>query len=360
MRQARRITRKLIAAMDAPFDRGEIDRASLDATERLRARLSSPPPAAVQSRSGVAFAWVLAAGLFVFAAGLLANPWFETTIRSNLPFAAPPPPPVMALPATPALEARLAQMERQLAETRGSPTARMPAERLARTEAKVENSTDQIARESNRIDRLSTQLAGLIERHDADRARSDSATAAALTAANRAESMLTLLLARRAIESGRALGALDTALRRGFEARYPDAVKAVAALGAAPVTLPALRRDFKRFGPAIGAPTAIAVRQSWWEVLTGSLSSAVSKPPGNNAAPPERAAKALARGDVTTAASQLRRLPAPRDAAVSAWLDSVDRWRAGVQGLAILETASLLGPPEPIAVVAAVPPATSR
>jgi hypothetical protein len=29
--------------MEAPFDRGEVDRASLDATERLRARLSSRP-----------------------------------------------------------------------------------------------------------------------------------------------------------------------------------------------------------------------------------------------------------------------------------------------------------------------------
>jgi uncharacterized coiled-coil protein SlyX len=347
--------------MDAPFDRGEIDRASLDATERLRARLSSPPPAPTRPPRQGMFAWALAAGLFVFAAGLLANPWFETAILSRLPFAATVAQPAAGLRAAPALEARLAQLERQLADADAAPTSRMPVERLARTEAKIETSTDQIARESDRIDRLSGQVAGLAGRFDADRARAEIAINAALTAANRAEAMLTLLLVRRAVESGRPLGTLDPALRRGFEARYPGAVKAVATLGMSPVSVATLQRDFNRLRPLIGVqatPMAQAIRQSWWQILADSLSSAVSKPLASGAMrPADRAAQALARGDPISASAAIRQLPTPRQAAVSAWLDAFERWRSGMQGLATLEAASLLGPTAPVGGLAPTAPA---
>ncbi len=348
--------------MEAPFDRGEIDRASLDATERLRARLSSPPVAAARPPRRGVFAWTLAAGLFVFAAGLLANPWFESAIRSRLPFVAPATRPVAASRPAPALEARLVQLERQLADANAAPASRMPVERLARTEAKIETSTDQIARESDRIDRLSGQVASLAGRLDADRARAEIAINAGLTAANRAEAMLTLLLVRRAVESGRPLGTLDPALRRGFETRYPDAVKAVVALGTLPVTVATLQREFNRLRPSIGVqaiPSTQAIRQSWWEILADSLSSAVSKPLASGAMrPSDRAAEALSRGDPVSAAAAIRQLPTPRPAAVSAWLDAFERWRGGMQGLATLEAASLLGPTAPVAAPAtAVPPA---
>ncbi len=344
--------------MDAPFDRGEIDRASLDATERLRARLSSPPvtPAAARRTGGLA--WIVAGALFVFSVGMIANPWFEANVRGLLPFAvaqtATPPDPVVGV-----LQSRLEQLETQVAASKGGPAARVPAERLARTEAKVETSTDQIARESDRIDRLSNGVAGLTARVDADRARTDAANAAALLAANRAEAMLTLVLVRRAVESGRAFGALDAALRRGFEARYPNAVMSVTALGAAPVTLAGLRRGLSAALPPPGAGTSAPVsRQSWWDVLTATLSpKTVAAPIAVTSGPAARASAALARGDIVSAAAEVRRLPPPRSAAVSAWLDSVERLRAGLQGLSTLETASLLGQPDPLLTVTTAPAA---
>lgn len=341
--------------MDAPFDRGEIDRASLDATERLRARLSSPPVAASAARRRGSFAWVIAGGLFVFSAGMIANPWFEANVRGRLPFAIAEKPVPTPDPAVAVVETRLAELESQVAASKGGPAARVPVERLARTEAKVETSTDQIARESDRIDRLTSDVAGLTARLDADRARTDAATAAALMEANRAEAMLTLVLVRRAVEAGRPFGALDAALRRAFEARYPNAVMAVAALGSAPVNVAGLRRSLAAALPLGGTgPSSPDARQSWWDVLTATLSPkavklAVSVAPG----PAELASAALARGDIVAAANQVRRLPTPRSAAVSAWLDSVERLRAGLQGLSTLETASLLGQPEPLLAAAA-------
>lgn len=331
--------------MDAPFDRGEVDRASLDATERLRARLSGRPMPAPQQRQRSVLPWVIAGSLFVFSAGMIANPWFERNIRNNLPFSESAlPESAIETTAVKALTDRLAQIEKRT----GIATAPMPSERLARTEAQIETSSDQIVRESERIDKLTAEIATLSATIAADKARGEAATATAIAAADRAQGMLALLLARRAIESGRNLGTLDTVLRQSFESRYPQAVQSVSALGAAPVTVASLRRDFNAMRPAIGARPADGGRQDWWQTLTATVRDAVSRPSADTPlAPPEAAAAALVRGDVATAAAQLRRLPGTRPVAVSNWLASADRLLAGNAALATLETATLLAPAAP-------------
>ncbi len=326
--------------MDAPFDRGEIDRASLDATERLRARLSSRPPAPVTPRRRGFVPWAIAGGLLVFSAGMVANPWFESTVRDKLPFTTAIPPKAADSAGIDALRQRLAQLEARA----GAANASMPSERLARNEGRIETNAEQIARQSDRIDRLTSTVAALTAGQASDSARTAAATATAISAADRAEGMLTLVLVRRAIDSGRSFDALDAALRHAFEARYPDAVKSVAALGAAPVTLATLRRDFNALRPAVGARPAAAARQSWWGTLTTKLAEAVSRPPSDAPlAPPEAANAALADGDYLAAANHLRRLP--RSAALVNWLAAVDRLQAGSQALATLETATVLTQP---------------
>jgi hypothetical protein len=337
--------------MEAPFDRGEIDRASLDATERLRTRLSGRPIAAPQQRGRSVLPWVVAAALFVFAAGMIANPWFESTVRSQLPFAqrvagSDEPAEVKAL------NERLALLEARTA----SVAAPAPSERLARTEAQIETSTDQIARDAGRIDKLTADLAALSATVNAEREQSQAATAQAVAAADRAQGMLTLVLVRRAVDAGRPFGALDAVLRHSFEARYPQAVQQVSALGAAPVSLGSLRRDFDALRPAIGARPVAGTRQGWWDTLTTTMMDAVSRPAAD--APPEAAATALARGDVQAAANHLRRLPAPRPPALSVWLAAADRLQAGNAALATLETAVVLVP-APAAAAAPVVPAAA-
>jgi hypothetical protein len=326
--------------MDASFDRGEVDRSSLEATERLRARLSGRPPAAAAPRRSSVLPWVVAGGLFVFTAGMIANPWFESRVRSQLPFVAPAAAPASSDVGT--LQARIAQLEART----GPAAAAMPVERLARTEAKIETSTDQIARDAERIDRLTSELAGLSATIASERARSEAAITTATTAADRAQSMLVLVLARGAVEAGRPFGGLDPLLRQSFGARYPAAVKAVTALGAAPVTPANLRRDFDALRPAIGVAPAAGARVSWWDALTNTVSSVVSTTP-TATAPMPAAAAALQRDDVRSAALQLRRLPGPRPAALTSWLAAADRLIAGQDGLAVLEASAVLPPPAP-------------
>ena len=311
--------------MDPSFDRGEIDRASLEATERLRARLAghraaTPPP---PSRS--VLPWVVAGGLFIFTAGMIANPWFEQSVRGRLPFGSGPVATVAAAP--PAVISK------------SQDAAAMPAgERLARTEAQVEANVQLLNRDGERIDRLTSEVAGLAARVDTETSRTQAASATAIAAADRAQAMIAVLLARDALSAGRRLNGVEPVLRQSFEARYPQAVAAIVALGTAPVTLDSLRRDFAGLDPA-----ATGARLDWWQSLTAAVRSAVSRPGDAATSPHEAAAAALARGDVAAAASQLRRL-SPRPPALAAWLAAADRLQAGMTALTTLETAAIIPP----------------
>ncbi|KAB7647700.1 hypothetical protein [Polymorphobacter fuscus] len=324
--------------MDPAFDRGEIDRASLDATERLRARLSGRPPAQAPTPRRSVLPWVLAGSLFVFSAGMIANPWFERSVRSQLPFAATTATPVGNAGEVKKLQARIDQLESQGAASVGLPAG----ERLARTEARVEANAEHLTRDSERIDKLTSEIAALTGRVEADTGRTEAAALAATAAADRAQGMIGVLLARQAIEAGRRLGGIEMVLRQAFEARYPQAVAAVAALGAAPVTLTGLRRDFAGLN---AAPEGAG--QDWWQTLTEAVRSAVTRPGDAPVAPRDAAAAALARGDVAAAARHLRRLPEPRPGAINAWLAAADRWQAGMAALTTLETAAVTVPTVP-------------
>lgn len=325
-----------------PFERGEIDRASLDATERLRQRLSSQRPAPAPGPSRNVVPWVFAGGLFVFAAGMIANPVFEATVRTRLPFAAELVQTASADEVA-ALRARLGQLERR-AGPAGAPA---PVERLARTEAKIDSSTDLIAREAERLDKLTADLAALSTQVEAERARDLAATATVTAAADRAEGMLALVLARRAIESGRPLGPLEPVLRRAFEARYPEAVRDVTALGATPVTLATLQRDLAALRPALGGRAPVPARLSWWDALKLKAGGLVGTTAPEVEGPLDRATAALTRGDVAGAALLVRRLPPERRGGANGWLTAADRLVAGQQGLATLENAALLSGPAP-------------
>jgi hypothetical protein len=278
---------------------------------------------------------VLAGGLFVFTAGMIANPWFERSVRGQLPFGKVE----TAVTAPVSTPAPIVAVD--------TPPGAVPAgERLARTEAKIETSSEQLARDAERIDRLTSEVAALSARVAAETGRSEAASVTAIAAADRAQGMIAVLLARQALEAGRRLNGIEPVLRQSFEARYPQAVNAVAALGNAPVTVATLRRDFVTLSP----PTNGA-GLDWWQSLTAAVRSVVTRPGDAPQAPRDAAAAALARGDVAAASNQLRRLPEPRPASVSAWLASADRWQAGMAALTTLETAAIMPPaPRPVTV----------
>ncbi len=331
--------------MNDAFDRGEINEASLAAAERLRARLMSQPATPAKPAGGRSvLPWAVTAALFAFAAGLIANPWFEAAVRGRLPFAAPFAQPASTA-ATRALEQRLAALEKR------APSAPVvAAERLARAEAKVESSTDQLQRDAQRIDALAGELASLSARLAAQEARDASVVATAQGAANRAEAMLTVLLLRRALADGRPLDALLPAARRLFESSDGDAVNALAALAAKPVTRATLARDL-----GVLSDTADA-RPNWWRALMVRLDDAMS---GAETQGPVAAARAaMARGDVATAVARLRQSPAlPANPTVRGWLANADRLLAAEAALARLEAAATtpLANPAPLLPAAGAP-----
>ncbi|WP_017666651.1 hypothetical protein [Sandarakinorhabdus sp. AAP62] len=325
--------------MNEPFDRNDIGESSLAATERLRARLMTPARPQPPRRSN-GLAWALVLATLAFAGGLIANPWFEQKVRGRLPFVQAEP-----TPDTAALEQRLAALEQ-----RKLPAPAVAAERLARTEARVESSTDQIQRDAERIDELNRQLAQLGARVAAEEARDAAVVATAQGAADRAEAMLTVLLLRRAVADGRAYDALLPATRRLFREQHADEVTVLEALSAAPVTRARLARDLAGLSDA--GPGA--ARPNWWEALTRRVETAFAAREG--AGPVAQAQAAMARGDVTAAAAALRRSRALRgNGTVRGWLAAADRLAAGEAALVALEASAATPLPAP-----AVTPAPAR
>jgi hypothetical protein len=330
--------------MDQPIDRGEVDRSSLEATERLRARLVGQPVATARRRRPV-LPWVIAAAVLTFALGLIANPWFEQTVRSQLPFVQPAP--VADAARLAALDARIAQVEAGAGRA-----AAMPVERLAATEARMTSTSGQIARDAERIDALTRDMAALSAKVETNGTRIASLAEATTVAADRAQAVLVVQLVRRAVDAGRPIGPLDAPLRQSFEARYPAAVQAVSALGATPVTLASLRRDLETVRARVnGGPASAGTAggKGWFEIFAdtigGAFASAPAQPTAATVDPLAAAAQALARNDAGAAAVQLRRLPDRTRGFAAAWLAAADRFRAGTEGLATLETATALLPP---------------
>ena len=322
--------------MNEPLDRSDIGESSLAATERLRARLMTQGPADTRPpRRRGGLAWAAAAALFAFAAGLIANPWFEDTVRGRLPFV----PAAADRAEAAALDKRLVMLEQ-----RRTAAPVVAAERLARTEARVESSTDQIQRDAERIDGLTAQLAQVSARLAAEEASYAAMVAAAQGAADRAEAMLTVLLLRRAVDQGRTLDGLLPTTRRLFEESYAPEVTALAALSAAPVPQARLARELE----TLSDTSAGAARPNWWEALTRQVESAFSS--GEAAGPVSRAQAAMRRGDVAAAAAALRRSPA---VGARGWLVAADRLLAGQAALSTLESAAAQPLPAPAQVLPA-------
>ena len=338
-----------------PFNAPGPAPASRERLDRLRERTAAPPPRAPRTVAP----WVLSAALLAFALGLIANPWFERRVRSQLPGfaeAVPASPEVLAAQqrSVAALQARVAALEIRSKASSGAaplvgPVPANEGERLARLEARLDNSERTAPASEGRMDKLAGEIATLTGRVDASAAATQATLTSATTAADRAQTVLLLAATRRALEGGARLGTIEPALRRQLGAANPQPVEAIAALGAAPVTLASLRQGFDTIRPQLGgAPVASAPATGWLASLSATFDSMVhvrDASPGNpTEVRVERAAAALRSGDVTTARDQLAALPAPARARATGWLTAADRYLAGMRSLAALESAALMTP----------------
>lgn len=254
--------------------------------------------------------------LFAFAAGIAATALFVRQYRQWVPVATtatvPTAAPTSAAPSLPFMPPPEVGP--------GAPTAddRIVAMRMAA---------------------LSAQLAALEARSVAiDR---DSRAAAAN--AGRAEAILTVFAARRALDRGLALGYVEGLLRSRFGTGQPREVATLVAASHTPVTIAELRLGLDVIAPDLVTGTS---KDGWWAGLQRELSGLIvlhrdSTPSPRPADRLARARQSLDAGQVEAALLEVSRLPGAASAA--AWTSGARRYIDARDALDTLEAVALQG-----------------
>ncbi len=327
----------------------EVPRTDLSAARLDRLRSGRVPPPSPAPRA--VLAWTLTAVLLAFALGLIANPWFERSVRSRLPGFAPTLSPTVADMTV--LESRVAALEARPAPRAsiGAPADPAVGERIARVEGALATLSGAAPAAETRTDKIAADVAALTARLDASAAGTAAALDSATASAARAQAMLVSVAVRRQLAAGQRLGALEPAFRRSFAGRATAQVEAVAALGAAPVTVSTLRAGLSALRPALTAGSPAGVARGWWAALREGISGIIVRSGPSTSADPtarvDRADRALAAGDVAAAVAEVAALPVPLRQRAAAWLAAADRYQAGWRSLGALDL-MLLDPLPPL------------
>lgn len=204
-----------------------------------------------------------------------------------------------------------------------------------------------------------TDVATLAAREQALAARLDlldrriqSSDADARTAAGyagRAEAMMLVFGARRAIERGQSLGPIASELRSRFSEIDGRAVATIVRGATEPVTLEDLRLAFDQIAPRL---TTGVPGEGWWDGLRREAATLVIVRKENAASPHPRARLARARrllgqGHVEAALAEVARLPGAQGA--ESWMAAASRYVETRSALDSLEAAAIRGPVKPAA-----------
>jgi len=186
---------------------------------------------------------------------------------------------------------------------------------------------------------------------------SDADARTAASYAGRAEAMMLVFGARRAIERGQQLGPIAAELRVRFGELDGRAVATVIRGAEEPVTLEDLRVAFDQIAPRLstGVPG-----ESWWDGLRREAATLVIVRKENAASPHPRARLARARrllgqGHVEAASAEVARLPGAQGA--ESWIAAANRYVETRNALDALEAAAIRGPVRPAS--GAQPPAAN-
>ena len=184
---------------------------------------------------------------------------------------------------------------------------------------------------------LAAQLAAL----EARAATLDTDTAAASGQAVRAEAVLVLSAARRALDRGLGLGYLGEQIQRRFGAVAPRETATVIQAARQPVTLEDLRESLAATGPNL-----LAGESDWWAGIGTELRQLVVIHRAGTPSPLpsdrlERAQRMIAAGNVEPAIAEVSRLPGA--ASADAWLTAARRYVAARAALDRLEAVAIAG-----------------
>lgn len=189
-------------------------------------------------------------------------------------------------------------------------------------------------------------LAGQIAALEARAAALAASADAAGGQASRAEALLAAVAARRALDKGMGLGALDEQLRARLGGAQPRAVAIVREAARQPVTLEDLRQGLTGLSPML----ATGADRGWSESLRQGLRTLVvlhragtpSPLPADRLA---RARRLLDHGQVEAARAEVAQLPGAGQAA--GWLAAARRYVLARLALDQLENAALAGQAQP-------------
>jgi hypothetical protein len=187
------------------------------------------------------------------------------------------------------------------------------------------------------------RIAGL----EARLARVEHATRQAEGSAGRADALVVAFAARRAIDRGVALGYLEPLLVDRFGDQHQAAVATVVTQSRQPVKLNDLIAEYEGLSAVLrrGGP-----EESWWSGFKREFGSLVEihrndQPSINPDARYNRALQRLNGGDVDQALAETMRLPGA--ASADDWVQKARRYIAAHRALDEIESAALLGGPNP-------------
>ncbi len=191
-------------------------------------------------------------------------------------------------------------------------------------------------------------LAARLEALDARLRTTDADARVAASYAGRAEAMMLVFGARRALERGQELGIIAGELRRRLGGAAPDAVTTVISASGEPITLEDLRVAFDQIAPRLSTSQP---DDGWWSAIQREMSTLViiRKQDAPSPHPRERLARArrlLGQGHVEAALAEVSRLPGAQGA--ESWMAAAGRYIETRRALDTLETAAIEGKAQPV------------
>lgn len=195
---------------------------------------------------------------------------------------------------------------------------------------------------------LDAREAALAARLDAIELRirdADGSARGAASYATRAERLMIAFAVRRQIERGLPLGALDSQLRARF-GDHPEAIAAIAAAAAQPVTLEDLRLALDAIGPRLFSGPDDGLWARVRRMLGDLVVLRQADVPSPRAADRlRRARRALDEGKVEAALGEIAHMPGGANA--ESWVTAARRYIAARGALGEIERAAMDMPPAP-------------
>lgn len=191
-------------------------------------------------------------------------------------------------------------------------------------------------------------LAARLESLDARLKATDADARVAASYAGRAEAMMLVFGARRALERGQELGIIAGELRRRLGGAAPEAVATVVSASGEPITLEDLRVAFDQIAPRLSTSQP---DDGWLSAIQRELATLViiRKQDAPSPHPRERLARArrlLGQGHVEAALAEVSRLPGAQGA--ESWMAAAGRYIATRRALDTLEAAAIEGKAQPV------------